>query len=150
MDFTFTKAGYDAIKKEYEELKNKKHPAAVERLARARAQGDLRENSEYHAAKEDLGRVYGRMKELETLLAKAQVVEPMEKGVVQVGSVITVEVNGGEQTFTMVGPFEANILEKKLSHTSPIGKALMGKKAGESVEVVVPSGKVLYTIKHVE
>ncbi|MGB9883300.1 MAG: transcription elongation factor GreA [Microgenomates group bacterium] len=142
-----TKLGFENLKKELEELKTVKRPQAVERLAKARAMGDLSENSEYSAAKEELAFVEGRIQEIEEIIKNAQVVDVAGgKDIVELGSSVTVEINGQKQTFQIVGEFEANPLDKKLSHTSPIGKALIGKKLGDQVEVEAPAGKMIYKI----
>lgn len=146
----FTKDGHKKVVAELEELKNTKHPAARDRLARARSMGDLRENSEYHAAKEDLGVIVGRMAELEEMLRWAQIVDDtvqhIEADLVRLGCRVVVQRDGVDEEYHIVGEFEADPLAKKLSHTSPIGKALMGKKKGDIVEVAIPSGKHTYTI----
>lgn len=143
----FTQEGYEKLKAEYEELTTKKKHQALDRLQKARAMGDLSENSEYTAAKEDLAFVEGRISELEHLLANAEIIEsPTERGAIDIGCNVIVEANGQQHTFMIVGEFEADPVAKKLSHTSPIGKALLGKKVGEKVEVSVPAGKMIYKI----
>lgn len=141
--FQFTKAGFDKIKSEYEELKNKKQPYAIDRLQKARAMGDLSENSEYHAAKEDLAFVEGRLRELEELLSKAEVIKDHNtNGAIELGCQIVLEKNGVKEKLLMVGEFEADPLKKKLSHTSPLGKALIGRRIGEVFDIDVPAGKM--------
>lgn len=143
----FTQEGFDKIQKEHKELTGVKREKAVKRLQTARSMGDLSENSEYTAAKEDLAFVEGRIRELEELLKNAEIIKNgNHNGGVDIGDKVTVEVNGGQDKFQIVGEFEANPLEKKLSATSPIGKALFGKHRGDKVEVSVPAGKVVYTI----
>jgi len=115
-----TKEGLEELKKELEELKNVKRPELVERLSDARTQGDLTENSDYHSAKNDLEFLDGRISEIEYVFRNAQVVASSSKNAVSVG--------------------------KKISHTSPLGKALIGKKIGEKVEVEAPAGKIIYEI----
>ena len=142
-----TKLGFENLKKELDELKKVKRPKAVERLAKARAMGDLSENSEYSAAKEELAFVEGRIQEIEEIIKNAQVVDVVAgKDLVELGSSVTVEINGQKQTFQIVGEFEADPLNKKLSNTSPIGKSLIGKKLGDEVEVEAPAGKMIYKI----
>lgn len=147
-----TQAGYDALVQELTELKDVKIPVATDRLALARSHGDLSENSEYHAAKEDLAMLQGRVEELEVLLQRAQIVQPQKNGSVNLGSQVVVEVNGkdGHHIFHIVGEFEADPAQKKISEKSPLGRALLGKKIGESVEVEVPAGKVVYIVKEVK
>jgi len=146
----FTKSGHLKVQEELHNLKTHKHEAAKERLAKARAMGDLRENSEYHAAKEDLAVIVGRIAELEEMLRWAEIVddavEKIETDLVRLGCKVTVDKNGKQEEFHIVGEFEADPMNKKLSHTSPIGSALVGKKKGDMVEVSIPSGKHTFTI----
>jgi transcription elongation factor GreA len=146
-----TKTGFENLKKELEELKNVKRKNAVERLAKARAMGDLSENSEYNAAKEELSFIEGRIQEIEEILNNVEVMEVTSEGnSVQLGSTVVVEIKGKRETFQIVGEFEAEPLNKKLSHTSPIGQALLGKKIGDQVEVEVPVGKIKYKIVEIK
>lgn len=142
-----TKEGFEKLQKELQELRDKKRPAAVERLQKARAMGDLSENSEYTAAKEDLALVEGRTQELEAILKDVEVTENhTQHDGIEIGDTIVVEHNGQQEEYSIVGEFEADPMNKKLSHTSPIGKALLGKTVGETVEVKIPAGKTTYTI----
>ena len=145
-----TKTGLDTLKTEYEELVKVKRPEAVARLAAAREQGDLSENSEYTDAKQNLAFIDGRIAELEALLHEVKVVTSHPKGQVDVGCKVTLHIDGKKEIFTIVGEWEADPKEKKISHESPLGKALLGKKVGESVEVEAPAGKILYKILHIE
>lgn len=144
-----TREGLEELKREHEELVNKKRPELVSRLAYARTQGDLSENSEYAAAKQDLAFIDGRIAELETVINDAQVISNHSKNKVDVGCKVTLTVNGKKETFTIVGEWEANPAEKKISNSSPLGKALLGRKVGESVEVEAPVGKINYKILHI-
>jgi len=142
-----TKEGLEKLKKELEELEKNKRPKAVDRLQKARAMGDLSENSEYSAAKEELELIERQILEMKTIIENAEIIQSdHDKQKVGIGSKVVVEVNGKRDEFTIVGEFEANPLEKKLSHHSPIGKALLGKKVGETIEVEVPAGKISYKI----
>jgi transcription elongation factor GreA len=141
-----TKDGLEELKKEYNELIQNKRPTAVTRLAAARDQGDLSENSEYTAAKEDLTFMDGRIAELEDIIHGAKVVSSHGKTTVDVGCKVTVDVKGKKEEFNLVGEFEVDLKEKKISHESPLGKALMGKRVGDQVEVQAPVGKVVYKI----
>jgi len=145
----FTRSGLEEIKLELEELKNTKLPSAIDRLARARDFGDLSENAEYHAAKEELSFLEGRVEELEDIVAKAYVVNKSSSDSVDIGCKVTVALNGGEHTYEIVGEWEADPLKKKISHTSPLGQALVGKKKGDKVEFLAPAGKVVYQIKKI-
>lgn len=146
----FTQSGLNEIKAELDELKNTKLTATIERVARARDFGDLAENAEYHAAKEELSFIEGRIEELEDIVLRAEVVNGKNKNdAVDIGCKVTVSVKGKEHTYEIVGEWEADPLKKKISHTSPLGQALVGKKKGEAVEFEAPAGKVIYQIKKI-
>jgi transcription elongation factor GreA len=145
-----TKEGMEQLKSEYEDLVKEKRPYLVKRLADAREQGDLSENSEYVSAKQDLSFIDGRIAELEELLHGAKVVLSHKRSAVDVGCKVKLHIKGKEEVFTVVGEWEANPAEKKISHESPLGKALMGKKVGEHAEVEAPAGKILYKILDIE
>ncbi len=146
-----TKQGYDSLQKEYQDLVKNKKPQAVDRLQKARAMGDLSENSEYNAAKDGLAFVEGRIQEIEEILKTVEVVENHNGGnSVEVGTSVTVEVNGKKELFQIVGEFEADPMNKKLSQNSPIGQALINKKVGDLVEVTIPAGKVQYKIVEIK
>lgn len=150
-----TKEGLSDLKKEYDELLKKRRPEIVARVSEARNQGDLSENAEYVAAREELSFIDGRIDELEELIKQANIIhESKKKGsaqkVVKLGSKITLHINGKKEVFMLVGEWEADPIEKKISHESPLGKALIGKKVGEKVEVDAPAGKLLYTILSLE
>lgn len=145
-----TQEGLDTLKAELDELTNVKRPAAVARLATAREQGDLSENSEYTDAKQNLAFIDGRIAELEVVLHDVQVVKTHTKGHVDVGCKVTLHMNGKKEVFTVVGEWEADPASKKISHESPLGKALLGKKVGEKIEVEAPAGKIHYKVLHIE
>ncbi len=145
-----TKDGLKELQGEYEELAKVKRPVAVSRLSDARELGDLSENSEYAAAKQDLAFIDGRIAELEEIIHGAKVVTSHGKGHVDVGCKVTLHVNGKQESFTVVGEWEADPMQKKISHESPLGKALLGKKVGEQVEVEAPAGKLIYKILSID
>lgn len=146
-----TREGFEELKREYEELVNVKRPETVDRLSNARSMGDLSENNDYHNAKEALEFLDGRISELEGVLEHAEVVTSNGRAdQVAVGTRVKVKVNGAHHVFHIVGEWEANPKEKKISHESPLGKALIGRKVGEKVEVEVPAGKVIYEILSIE
>lgn len=149
---SMTQQGYDALVLELSELKETKLPAAIQRVADARAHGDLSENSEYHAAREDLAVIYGRVEEIEFLIQRAEVIESVQNGTVNIGSQVIVEIEGqdGHHTFHIVGEWEADPTQRKISEKSPLGQALSGKKKGDRVELEVPAGKVIYSIHEVK
>jgi transcription elongation factor GreA len=147
-----TKEGLGELKKEYEELTNVKRPDILERVSQARSMGDLSENAEYVAAREELSFIDGRVDELDELIKQAVLIQESHvKGnhVVKLGSTVTLHFKGKKEVFTVVGEWEADPKEKKISHESPLGKALLGKKIGEKVEVEAPAGTVVYTIESV-
>ena len=146
----FTAEGLTEIKLELDELKGKKLTAAIERVARARDFGDLSENAEYHAAKEELSFIEGRIEELEGIVSRAQVVSiKVKSDAVNIGCKVTVSVAGKTHTYEIVGEWEADPMKKKISHTSPLGQALLGRKKGDAVEFEAPAGKVIYQIKKI-
>ncbi len=147
-----TKEGLVAIKTELEQLKNTKLPQAVERVSRAREFGDLSENAEYHSAREDLSWIEGRIDELETLLSQASEIKSTsgKSDSVSLGNTVKVAINGNQHEFAIVGEWEADPVAKKISHESPLGKALVGKKVGDKVEVEAPAGKIAYTILEIK
>ena len=150
-DIKLTKQGLLSLQNELKELVEVKRPKLVERLANARSQGDLSENSDYQSAKEELEFLDGRIDELEEVLKRASVVkESNGNSGIGVGTKVTVKVNGKKTVFDIVGEWEADPVNKKIAHDSPLGAALLGKKVGDKAEVEAPAGKVLYEILAIE
>jgi transcription elongation factor GreA len=149
-----TEKGMEELKKEHDELVSAKRPQLVSRLATARDMGDLSENAEYTAAREELVFIDGRINELENLLKNASVIEEKPRGrkskIVNLGSKVTLKIDGKKEVFTIVGEWESNPEEKKISNESPIGKAILGKTIGDKIEIVVPAGKMAYEIISIE
>jgi len=146
-----TKEGLESLKKELHELSEIKRPKVVDRLANARSQGDLSENSDYHNAKEELEFLDGRISELEDVLKSAVVAENNGSADgVAIGAKVTVKNGGGEQAFSIVGEWEADPAAKKISNTSPLGQALIGRNVGDKVEFEAPAGKITYEILSIE
>lgn len=146
-EIQLTAKGLEALKKELLELVEVKRPALVDRLSNARSQGDLSENSDYQNAKEELGFLEGRIDELNDVIKNAKVVSDSgNSNNVGMGTKVTVRVNGVKTTFEIVGEWEADITKKKISHASPLGSSLVGKKVGEKFEVEAPVGKILYEV----
>jgi len=143
-----TQSGFDQLKSEYEELVNVKRPQLVARLERARGEGDLSENSDYTSARDELEFLDGRIEELKIVVENAVIVSdaPKSTSSVSLGTTVTVEVNGKKSDYKIVGEWEADPINKKISHESPLGQALIDKKVGEVVEVEAPAGKVTYTV----
>lgn len=138
------------FKQELKFLKEEKIPELAKRIDDARQMGDLSENAEYHAAREEMAWAQSRVKEVEYILDHAEVINDAsilgKKGVVHVGSVIRVASGGKEKEFTIVGAQEADPGKGKISNESPIGEAFLGKKKGDEVHVKVPAGMQTYTI----
>lgn len=145
-----TKDGLADLQKEYDELTKTRRPEVLARVSQARDMGDLSENAEYTAAREELSFIDGRIDELEELLKQVNVIEEEHKGKqvssVQLGSTVTLHHAEKKEAYTVVGEWEADPASKKISHESPLGKALMGRRVGEKVEVEAPAGKIVYTI----
>ena len=150
-----TVSGLENLKKELEEIKNIKRPKIIEAIAEARAHGDLKENAEYHAAKEQQAQTESRVLEINTLIARANVIDvtKMENfGKVIFGSTVTVKdtETGKKNLFKLVGKDEANVNKNLIYFKSPIGKSLIGKNEKDIVNVVAPSGEKNYEIVKVE
>jgi transcription elongation factor GreA len=144
-----TKEGYEALKRELAGLTDDKRPKLVDRLANARAQGDLAENSDYTNAKEELEFLDGRIDELSEVIKNAVVANGKHSGV-NVGAKVILKTNGQKIVFEVVGEWEADPINKKISPESPLGKALVGKKAGDKIEVEAPAGKISYEIVSID
>ncbi len=144
-----TKEGYDKLQDELDYLRTAKRQEVANRLHEAMEGGELIENAEYEAAKNEQAFVEGRIQELDLLLATAKIIEDngKKKGdVVHLGSKVTIkEGNFEAETFTIVGAAEANPREGKISNESPIGKAILGRKVGDTVKVETPGGT--YNVK---
>ena len=141
-----TPAGKAKLQEELAELKGPRREDLARRLKQAIEMGDLSENADYHAAKEDQGFLEGRIQQIEAILATAIVAEDTDINthVVQIGNTVTLqEGNEPEETYTIVGANEANPRQRKISYESPMGAALMGHKKGETVEVVLPNKSIL-------
>lgn len=144
-----TQDGLKALKDELQVLVGEKRPALVDRLANARSQGDLAENSDYSNAKDELEFLDGRIDELEYVLKKAVLVDPKKaakSGEVVLGTKVTVKNGTGSHVYHIVGEWEADPAQKKISHTSPLGQALLGRRVGEKIEVEAPAGKIQYQV----
>ncbi len=139
------------LQEELKNLKEEKIPLIAKRIDDARQMGDLSENAEYHAAREDMSWAQSRVLELEYILQNAQVIDGnIHATVIQIGSTFAVEVNDKKKEFTIVGGQEADPLQGKISNESPLGQAFLGKKKGDKVEVKIPAGVQYYKILKVE
>ncbi|MAQ38295.1 MAG: transcription elongation factor GreA [Thioclava sp.] len=144
-----TRAGFDALNTELKKLKSEERPAIIAAIAEARELGDLSENAEYHSAREKQGFIEGRIKELEGLLGRAEVIDPSKmSGTVKFGATVTIvdEDTDEEKTYQIVGEPEADLEKGKLNMKSPLARALIGKDEGDSVEVRTPGGDKAYEI----
>jgi transcription elongation factor GreA len=140
-----TKLGAQLLKEELQRLKHVERPAVINAISEARAQGDLSENAEYDAAKEKQGFIEGRIQDLESKLAAAQIIDPASldvTGQVVFGATVDLEdlENGTKFTYQIVGDDEADIAVNKISISSPIARALIGKEEGDVVKVQAPGG----------
>jgi len=143
-----TKKGLEDLQKEYDDMVQKRRPEVVERLSAAREMGDLSENAEYTAAREELSFIDGRIEELEGILKEVEIISDgnHKTQAVDLGSLVVVKIGEKNETFTVVGEWEADPIEKKISHESPLGKALIGKAVGDEVHVEAPAGTMTYKI----
>jgi transcription elongation factor GreA len=146
-----TKRGAELLREELHRLKTVERPANSQAIAEARAHGDLSENAEYHAARERAGFIEGRIAELESKLGNAQVIDPKllqdSEGRCVFGATVDVEEKDGQSsTWQIVGEDEADIKQGRISVSSPLARGLIGKEAGESVEVQTPGGVKRYEI----
>jgi transcription elongation factor GreA len=148
-----TPQGLKDLEAELKNLKSVQRPAVIEAIATARAHGDLSENAEYHAAKEQQSFIEGRIKELDAVTSKVQIIDPatMSGNVVKFGATVLIidEETDAKETYMIVGEYEANAEKKRISITAPIARALIGKSVGDSVEVRAPGGKKSYEIAEV-
>jgi transcription elongation factor GreA len=145
-----TKEGQKKIQEEYDQLVSDRRKEVAEKLQKARELGDVSENAAYDAAREEQAFVEGRIAELEDVLRRVEVVEEKAGGEIAIGSTVLVHLDGDEHEFTVVGAHEADPANGKISHESPLGQALIGKKVGEKVEVEAPLGKITYRIVEVK
>ena len=146
-----TVVGAEKMREELHRLKTVERPRIIQAIAEARAHGDLSENAEYHAAKEQQSFAEGRIADLENKLANAQIIDPLKvnaQGRVVFGATVDLldETNNKEVTYQIVGDDEADIAAGKISISSPIARALIGKEPGDSVDVQVPDGSRQYEI----
>jgi len=142
-----TQEGLEKLKKELDYLKNTRRHEIAERIERAKELGDLSENAEYSESKEEQAFNEGRIMEIEGLLKKLTVVaKGGSDGKIDLGSTVTVQVNGKEKEYTIVSFNEADPENNMISNESPLGQALMGKKAGDEVNVATPNGENKYKI----
>lgn len=143
--YQITDSGRKELEKELAELKGRRGEIA-EKIAEARSFGDLSENAEYDAAREEQGLLETRVIEIEDILQHASIIKAADATVVGLGSAVELKNSDRTVTYTVVGPVEADPMEGKISDESPIGQALMGKKVGDEVTISTPKGEIVYTI----
>ena len=150
-----TSLGLKKLKKELEELKNTKRPKIIEAIAEARGHGDLKENAEYHAAKEEQSKIEGRIIQINDLIARANVIDvsQFEKkdNVIFGSTVYLIDLENNEKkTYKIVGKDEADLSKNLIYYKSPIGKALIGKNKKDLISVTTPSGEKNFEIKEIK
>ena len=145
-----TKKGYDALNRELKNLKEVERPAVIRAISEAREHGDLSENAEYHSAREKQSFIEGRIKELEGMIGRADVIDPakMSGSTIRFGATVTLmdEDTEEETTYQIVGEPEADIDAGRLNVRSPLARGLIGKEEGDTVEVVTPGGGRSYEV----
>lgn len=148
-----TKTGYENLVEEAKRLKTIERPAVVKAIEEAREHGDLSENAEYHAAREKQAFIEGRLIEIGDKIARAEVIDvsQMSGSIIRFGATVKVvdEDTDEESTYTIVGEDEADIAQRRLSVTAPLGRALIGKQKGDSVELTTPGGSKSYEVLQV-
>ena len=139
--------GLEKLKAELKELKSVRVRETAARIEAAKALGDLKENSEYHSAKDEMAFIQGRMREIEEMLKNVSVIEDVDGGsVVKIGSSIEVEAKGIQRIFKIVGSEEADPINGLISNESPLGRSFLNHAVNDQVEVETPGGMVVYTI----
>lgn len=142
-----TQQGFTALQDELKDLQTIKRPSTVDKLQKARAMGDLKENNAYQSAREELGELDGRIMEVKYILNNAEIIAPaISDSIVSLGKTVTVDIGGQQKVISIVGEFESDPMNGKLSTTSPIGAALLGKKVGDKVTITTPGGDIPYVI----
>jgi transcription elongation factor GreA len=149
-----TREGYNRIKAEIERLESVEMPRIAQKIAEARAEGDLKENAEYHAQRENQGLMQAKINELKGKLARAQIIDPaaLPRDIVVFGATVIVKdlEYGDEESFTLVGVGDEDYDSGRILVTSPIGQGLVGKKVGEHAEIQVPNGTVRFEVIRIE
>lgn len=149
-EILLTSEGFLELETELNELKNVRRPKVIEAIKDARSQGDLSENADYDAARTEQAEVEGRIKELEYMLENAKIIQKESSHIVGLGSTVTISYvdDDDEEVYSIVGSMEADPFENKISNESPLGKAIIGKKQGDVLDVSSPTGS--YQIKIVK
>ena len=148
--YYLTPQGVKKLKDELEHLVNERRREIIERIQEAVAHGDLSENADYAQAKEEQAFIEGRIQEIEEVVRNAELIKHSDSGAVDIGSTARVKVDGNVLTYNLVGSNEANPAEGKISNESLVGRALLGRRKGEKVEVKTPAGDKIYEILEIE
>jgi transcription elongation factor GreA len=152
--FQITKEGFAKLRAEIENLKNIERPKVINQIATARELGDLKENAEYHAAREKQGMIEAMLVDLEGKFSRAEVIDisTLSGDKVKFGATVTLENldNSRKVTYKIVSEFEADIDQGLISSTSPVARSLMGKAVGDDVEIITPGGEVSYEVLEVK
>lgn len=146
-------AGFEALQKELKRLKNVERPAVIRAIEVAREHGDLSENAEYHAAKENQGMIEARVLDLEASVSRAEVIDPktLSGDTIIFGATVTVVDEASKKfIYQIVGRFETDVRLRRISNSSPLGRALIGRRVGDEIEVETPSGEKFYEIVKLE
>ena len=136
----------DALTQELDNLQNNKIPTIAKRIDEAKQMGDLSENAEYHAARDEMSWAKSRVIEVQNLIDNAEIINEEKSSFVQIGSTIIVKVNGKEKEYTIVGAQEADPVSGKISNESPLGSAFLGREKKEEIQVSLPAGVQVYKI----
>lgn len=149
-EILLTSEGFLELENELNELKTVKRPVIIEAIKDARSQGDLSENADYDAARNEQAAVEGRIKEIEYMLENATIIEKNDSSLITLGSTVTIKYvdDEEEEIYNIVGAIEADPFENKISNESPLGKAIIGKTVGDEIDVESPTGS--YKIKIVK
>jgi transcription elongation factor GreA len=147
-----TKAKRKELQEELDHLKNTRRGEIAKEIERAKSMGDLSENAEYQQAREDQAGVEGRISEIKEILKSAEIIKHRKSDVIEVGSTVTLrkKYSSSEQMYQIVGSEETNMAERRISHTSPLGEALLGHVAGDTIEIETPGGGAVYHVELVE
>lgn len=144
----FTKEGFEKIQKEQEQLLIDRVDA-LSHLQKSREMGDLKENGYYQASRQKMNAIDGRLRRIKFLLKYGVVLSPSQTGIVEIGSKVTLKTGNDEVSYQIVGGEESNPSEGKISHSSPLGKALLGHKTGEKITLNLPAGSTEYLIQKI-
>ena len=150
MNYPMTRVGFERLEDELKELKNVKRPGVIAAIAVAREHGDLSENAEYHAAREEQSHIEGRVMEIENIISQANIIDisSIKMDTIAFGASVKIvnEDTNEESTYQIVGEVEADFNDGRISNTSPLGRALIGKEVGESIDFQAPGGVKYYEV----